>query len=475
MSRQLPEPWRDQAPPDLKPHPDAPHIHIRSYRVITPLFGGGVETQQADPLTTVRSSAVRGHLRFWWRATRAGRYGPDEAGLKQMKKAEDRLWGSTENQSLVQVEVQQTSPGIEIRSYRDGVRTRYLGDPTSPLSYAAFPLRRTDDRPMPGGLRFGVSFDLAIMLPGDPELKADVLAALWAWETFGGIGARTRRGFGALHCHRVQGAAEVGPWQPSVHHADDVTRWLNAALLHYVLPGQAPQGVPMLSPTGKLKVGDNAAVHTFADGDPQRRIPAFEPKLLKLFADSGKRDGVSDDLVMPLVVWYYAIDRLKEFRQRRRQSTSRPDPQSRFGRSYWPEPDEIRRRTTGFCGRHNKQLSVTRKFPRAVFGLPMVFQFKDGLGQRDSEGIDPPNTTLQGAKHDRMASRLIVRPLACANERWASVAVVLEGPDLPPDGLKLEGDQTIVPLVTDSLTNAEANFPPLRGKTDVLQAFLDTL
>jgi len=98
MTRQLPESWRDQAPPDLKPHPDAPTIHVRSYRVITPLFGGGVDPQQADPLTTVRSSEVRGQLRFWWRATRAGRYGAD--GLKQMKEAEDCLWGSTKGQSL---------------------------------------------------------------------------------------------------------------------------------------------------------------------------------------------------------------------------------------------------------------------------------------------------------------------------------------------------------------------------------------
>lgn len=477
MTRQLPEQWRNQETPELRPHPDAPSIQVRSYRVITPLFGGGVEPQQADPLTTVRASEVRGQLRFWWRATRTGRYGAD--GLRLMKQAEDVLWGSTERQSLVQVAVRQASPGTEIRTFRDRDRTRFLGDPASPLSYAAFPLRKTDQRPVPGGLRFGVSFDLAVTLPGDPELRADVLAALWAWETFGGIGARTRRGFGALHCYGMQGAADSGPWLPRTNEAAAVTSWLNDTLVEYVLPGQGPEGVPRLSPTGKLKVADNAAVSTFAEGDPRRRIPAFEQRLLQLLGDSGLGSDLPDDLLMPLVVWYYGIDRLKEFRQRRYRSTSRPDPQGKFGRSSWPEPDEIRWRTDVFRGRHDTPAPATRirinKFPRAVFGLPIVFQFKDGIGQRESEEIDPPNTTLQGADYDRMASRLIIRPVAAADGRFASVAIVLEGAELPPGGLRLDGDQTGDPITTASLTKSEASFPPLGGKTDVLQAFLDTL
>ena len=47
---------------------------IRSYKVITPLFGGGVTPNEKDPVTTVRGSSVRGHLRFWWRATRGGEF-----------------------------------------------------------------------------------------------------------------------------------------------------------------------------------------------------------------------------------------------------------------------------------------------------------------------------------------------------------------------------------------------------------------
>ena len=47
----------------------------RTYTLLTPLFGGGVEPREADPVSVVRATAVRGHLRFWWRAVRGWRAG----------------------------------------------------------------------------------------------------------------------------------------------------------------------------------------------------------------------------------------------------------------------------------------------------------------------------------------------------------------------------------------------------------------
>ncbi|MEI6179172.1 MAG: type III-B CRISPR module RAMP protein Cmr1 [Chloroflexales bacterium] len=463
MSRTLPvdNQGKPKAPPTLAIDPAAPTVHVRSYHVITPLFGGGVEPQQADPVTTVRSSEVRGHLRFWWRATRAGRYGAN--GLQQMKEAEDWLWGSTERQSLVEVEVRNVQTGTLITHLTSDPTSPFLGDPIkSPISYAAFPLRRMPERPNPGGLRFGVSFDLAVTLPTDPELRRDVLAALWAWETFGGVGARTRRGFGALHCHAVSGTTGLGPWLPTSRDSVIVLGWLRDRLSDFVVPGSAPIGVPLLplhaSPQGPFKVGTRTQLINFAQNPPL----AYASRLEKLLKDNRLAPSNVDDLLPALVVWYYPIHKLREFRQSRRDKNGKP-----YGRSYWPEPDEIRRRTTGFLGKH-AVLSHTRKFPRAVFGLPIVFQFMH-------VPPDPPPTMLQGAHHDRMASRLILRPLACADDKFVSLALVLDAPPLPPGGLTLAGAAPGLPITTTSLTAAEAAFPPLTGKTDVLQAFLDTL
>ena len=57
---------------------------VRRYKVITPLFGGGVDPAKADPVTVVRATEIRGHLRFWWRATRGGQF---EGNLDKMREA----------------------------------------------------------------------------------------------------------------------------------------------------------------------------------------------------------------------------------------------------------------------------------------------------------------------------------------------------------------------------------------------------
>ena len=87
----------------------------RTYKVITPLFGGGEETQKADSITTVRATEVRGHLRFWWRATRGGEFG---GSLEKMKESEDAIWGSSAEKgkpgaSDVKIAVRIINSGVE--------------------------------------------------------------------------------------------------------------------------------------------------------------------------------------------------------------------------------------------------------------------------------------------------------------------------------------------------------------------------
>ncbi|WP_322495586.1 type III-B CRISPR module RAMP protein Cmr1 [Chloroflexus sp.] len=430
MNRPLPE----LSVPSLQTRSDAPVTHTRFYRVITPLFGGGVTPQQADPITTVRASEIRGQLRFWWRATQAGRYGKD--GLRQMKCDEDKLWGSTSTPSQVQIEVRK-GRGNLISQIKVN---RFWGDPDSPISYGAFPLRKIGNTSL-GGLYFDVTFELAVTLPLDPALRQQVLAAFWAWETFGGIGARTRRGFGAIYCEKVDGDQDVGPWHPLQADKDEVEKWLCEHLQRFVQPNDAPEGVPTLWSEYRIVVNYN-----------------LESKCTELKNAIEGACPKCREWLPALIAWYYPIEKMKQFRQSRSEN---------YGRSYWPEPDEIRRRTKGFPGKH-QELSKTRKFPRAVFGLPIVFHFKDE---------DIPRVTLQGSKHDRLASRLILRPLQCADGKFVSMALVLKGPELPPDGLKLvganKGQETGID--TKPLTEEEAKFPPLEGKTDVLKAFLDTL
>jgi CRISPR-associated protein Cmr1 len=166
-----------------------------------------------------------------------------------------------------------------------------------------------------------------------------------------------------------------------------------------------------------------------------------------------------------LKAWRHLVDSLQRFRQSPRTSTHY------HGRSHWPEPDAIRRKTT-YAAHRAPEHPVTDKFPRAAFGLPIIFKFKDD----DVRQGDPPQTTLAGVKHNRLASPLIVRPLACANGDAVGLALILDTPRTPPGGAFLEGHGS-VPI---DLSSAEAaQIDPLKHilpiEPDVLKAFLKTV
>ncbi len=383
---------------------------VHRYELITPLLGGGVEPGLADPVTVIRGSEIRGHLRFWWRACRGGRFG---GNLARMKEAEDLLWGAASTAqrptpSQVQVEVEIANPGQDEQPFE--TRTRASQNWRS-LAYAAFPLQGDEEKP-PGKVRTGVAFTLTLTFPQSQQ--AEVEAALWAWETFGGIGARTRRGFGALRDLDV-----------SLPQASAVQQFIQIGLERHVTPGTWPMRVPHLSRT------------------PHLRIAAARPNAK--------------------AAWEYLIRRLKEFRQSRNPGTAPNKP----GRSKWPEPDEIRRLTGQRSPLHATPLSTVGKFPRAAFGLPIVFHFKDSG--------DPDDTMLQGRDHDRLATPLILRPLSCANGQAVGLALILDGTALPLGGLVLK-DAPGNPTVQATVTPAEASaVSPLAGNVDVLQAFLNTL
>jgi CRISPR-associated protein Cmr1 len=64
--------------------------------------------------------------------------------------------------------------------------------------------------------------------------------------------------------------------------------------------------------------------------------------------------------------WKKLIDELRNFRQ------ARPS-----GRSIWPEAKAIREMMRR-GGEQSEESSPHHKFPRAAFGLPIIFHFKDG-------------------------------------------------------------------------------------------------
>ena len=466
MARKLPE----TELPELVPHDGGRIRQTRHYKLITPLFGGGVEVQQADPISVVRASEVRGQLRFWWRATRGGQFGGD---WRAMKAAEDLLWGSTEQQSLVQVSVEVTERGSDVaplevyRAHNGRYRVKFF---QQAFQYALFPLqppdaelREWDRNPKPiKVLRKDVAFTLHIIrpqhwptsdkplpFPSSTSPEQELAAALWAWETFGGLGGRTRRGFGAI----------LLADQPLLE-IQQLRKWLDELLALHVVDGVWPQNVPHLNKTRCRLI--------FQRRNPLSGWNSTDQTHAKLLND------------------------LSDFRQHREPGPTPNQP----GRSHWPEPDSLRLDTRTHMPFHKPRL-LMRKYPRAAFGLPIVTHFKD-------HG-DPGDTTIQGRKrsaeadsgeYDRLGSPLILRPLLCkaaGRDTSVGIALVLDAPRQPPGGLGIKQGRTITPVANESLTASDVGAiaalpqnntkPPLRlenaladdGTVDVLLAFLNYL
>ena len=319
-------------PPEVTEKPQATWVtQIRQYELITPLFGGGVNPTEVDPVTVVRATEIRGHLRFWWRATQGGKFGDD---LARMKQAEDELFGRAavegrSGPSQVQVvitkwNVMGTDQPFEVVAGKsDGLRQKpkiqSRKDSKVP-PYAAFPLQPEQKDAKIGmatkAVTIGVSFVFEIVFPKTHQI--DIEAALWAWESFGGLGARTRRGFGALQLLSINNVPVPLP------EASQLEPYFQKKLAQYVIEGIWPTDVPHL----------------------HRTISEQTKRYLKTTQASQN----------PIDCWKDLIEKLKSFRQKR-------NPRGE-GRSKWPEPDEIRRLTDRKSPDHRTPLSEIEKFPQ---------------------------------------------------------------------------------------------------------------
>lgn len=385
--------------------------------VVTPMLGGGVEAESpgkpCDPITPIRVPSVRGQLRFWWRACNPRR----ATTLAELWAQEAELWGSMERPSKVSIQVSQQPVRRPFEVFRlDGGKVRTV-DGRDDIAYGAFPLRPEGQagagaRGRPGELhRLEGEFILSIRAPN--ALLADVEWALWAWSSFGGLGARTRRGFGAVCAANRRESiedlrkklAQVGPriaGVPSLH----------GACISRDAKRSAPVG----------RQGSSQAYDRRRGGSAQNRAP--EPPAL--------------------AAWKHGLGLLRKLRQgeglgRNEGKNGRP------GRSRWPEPDAIRKLAKKTAPAHAERVVHVDAFPRAAFGMPIIFHFKD------IEKGEPADTELLPEGATRMASPLIIRPYFDGRE-WMTLALALLEP-LPRCVLKVEGRE--IPVKTE-LSGAEA-------------------
>lgn len=376
---------------------------VYEIELITPMYGGGVVAGVNEQERPIRVPSIRGQLRFWWRATRGTAF----TSLEELKKREAAIWGSTERSSPTWVRV-------ACDSYNQ-VRERaanYGFEKYGPETYALFPAVNNGQNLVKEGLKFTVSLRCL------KEHEVDVHCAVWAWVNFGGLGARTRKGCGALFCR------ELAP-----KNAQTFGAWLKENLQRYGVTSSAVAKLPYLS----------------------KKI---------LF---GKAEGAA------LTAWSKGLATIKEFRQgkgfaRGKGSEGRP------GRSYWPEPDTIRRALKSHAPRHAPDASKPDGFPRALFGLPIVFHFKD---EREGD----PSTEAYPKGKKRMASPVLMRPLRTQDNQVIPAVVFLEG--TRPDVIELKDcPRTFSSKEIINPKFATYSSSPMKGRSesgDALEAFQNYL
>jgi len=433
---------------------------------ITPIIGGGVDAKQPDEVDIIRVRGIRGQLRWWWRVL----YQTKGETPDQLFRRESRLWGGvgveglpgqqTALRSRVHLRVRVTKAGQSVPAGRheEGRNGQIKPMPrwlVGKLGYGLFPLMRSkperdanrgarnlDTLPVRGPTRFNLQVTVCgketRQCPSNDDV-AEVAHTIWAWIHLGGIGGRTRRGFGALELQATptfklqgkrlslpkpfnQGSIENGLLHLRTHSSRNCTQ------LHRWPPVQC-----LLGP----KVG---RMHNHKGGHGHSHRPTRGSNQLL-------NSGQAHEL---------ALGHLGEFRQGPGVGRD-PATRKRPGRSRWPEPNLLRLTADPDAAwDHPPPPEVREKAadlgaPRAEFGLPLIIKFKS----QDNVDTSANATLLPEGSQSRWASPILLRPVRDGSGHRPLV-LILADPDAPKN-VRIEFDSNSVETVIAPIQRAEGS------------------
>ena len=172
--------------------------HIEAtYRATTPMFCGGADPKDAE----LRLPSFKGALRFWWRALAWSRLGGD---LEAIEEEEAELFGSTKSQAKVSMRLDaQQKPetiatGDVLKILPNSPKT--VGDGARYLGYGVMQAFGANAGKLSRSCLIA-PFEFTVRLrcrdldfPALSTLKASLIAL----GIFGGMGAKSRKGYGSL-------------------------------------------------------------------------------------------------------------------------------------------------------------------------------------------------------------------------------------------------------------------------------------
>ncbi|TKH43944.1 type III-B CRISPR module RAMP protein Cmr1 [Paenibacillus terrae] len=369
-------------------------------KIVTPMFGGSSEPGKVDEAFPVRSSSIRGHLRFWWRATRGAAF----EDVNELRRHEVAIFGDTHSPSRVKIWVE-SSHKPEITEAREINKNKQVRPGQGPAyrfknflpPYAVFPYTSNNKIRTLRKFTFTLHVQYSDYIPTAKDkvqdnlfpdieaLKKEVEAALWAWINFGGIGNRTRRGCGSLFCEDF--SPKLG--ENYVSNKD----WYAKKQIDYGLK-----------------------LYSYKEREKWKQEWPTLPKEIHI-------QTYDRDLSL---AWKTVIEIYKNFRAFK----------AGHKRSMWPEADSLRRITGMAEGLHKDPLPIDKgeciAFSRAEMGLPIIFEFKQDfkLKAMTSDKREPYKTQLIPKGRNRLASPLITKALAISESKGVGVIVRLNHPEL---------------------------------------------
>ena len=424
----IPEP---PTKPDSKPESE----HCYPIKVITALVGGGARSKQLDPVSMVRPQSVRGHLRFWWRLT--------VKSVKDMRTAEAAIFGNTKQQSALKIRVEVLEAG----------RSQAISSLGYRLAYATFPFRQGDTK-IQNGIKFKLHLNFGKL---EKPQRDEVITALKCWVNFGGIGSRTRRGFGALECDDL-----------IFKNLDNLDELVKKHFYDHKLMPKGNTNAAWQYAIQRLQMfrqvfDENEKSRNYVDNNPQAP-PSVYVGIGRKTKSNSKSPSYSYWPEAPLV--------------RRIVNQLRPLPHCFHDDGHHPVMDRavLLQLTSAEDDRAKKGASAEEDdsakkgaFPRALFGLPIEFWMKCQQWDRATVAHQMPHKDLNERGHsikpklvpamggkplDRFASPLILRPIKIGGQ-YHALALVLKH-DKHPDGVILQNGDNKIKFAWQSVSDTQS-------------------
>lgn len=199
---------------------------------VTPAFVGGSDAQHAE----WSGKGVRGQLRWWLRALAGGVYSGDAAKTRAL---EQSLFGATDERSPIRIltpgappveTTESAVPGARLdetglaekwgRGNVAAVKQRLKLQATNPIGYLGYGPITYVPRQGSKYLRARIPHEKPLRLLLQRQTRNGISTeaielfgrALWCWLHLGGIGGRSRRGFGSLTVKGTRDADSFGPF-----------------------------------------------------------------------------------------------------------------------------------------------------------------------------------------------------------------------------------------------------------------------